>query len=65
MVWDNSSRAELSEFLDIMSNQKESVHLETIGLTFSNHRNELIVGKIFIRVFNEQPHYTIKVNSKI
>lgn len=64
MVWDNSSRAELSEFLDIISNQKESIHLETIGLTFSSHRNELIVGNIFIRVFNEQPHYTIKVNNK-
>lgn len=64
MVWDNCSRAELNEFLDIMANQKESVNLETIGLTFSSHRNELIVGNIFIRVFNEQPHYKIKVNSK-
>jgi DnaJ family protein C protein 13 len=61
MVWDNSTRAELSDFLDTMCNHKESVNLETIGLTFSSHRNELIVGNIFIRVFNEQPHYTIKV----
>lgn len=64
MVWDNSTRAELSDFLDTMCNQKESVNLETIGLTFSSHRNELIVGNIFIRVFNEQPQYTIKVNTK-
>lgn len=62
MVWDNSTRAELSDFLDTMCNQKESVNLETIGLTFSSHRNELIVGNLFIRVFNEQPHFIIKVN---
>lgn len=62
MVWDNSTRAELSDFLDSMCNQKETVNLEAIGLTFSSHRNELIVGNIFIRVFNEQPHYTIKVS---
>lgn len=61
MVWDNSTRAELSDFLDAMCNHKESINLETIGLTFSSHRNELIVGNIFIRVFNEQPHYIIKV----
>lgn len=61
MVWDNSTRAELSDFLDTMCSQKESVNLETVGLTFSSHRNELIVGNIFIRVFNEQPHFTIKV----
>lgn len=65
MVWDNSTRVELSDFLDTMCNQKESVNLETIGLTFSSHRNELIVGNLFIRVFNEQPHYVIKVNSKM
>lgn len=61
MVWDNSTRAELSDFLDTMCNHKESVNLETVGLTFSSHRNELIVGNIFIRVFNEQPNYTITV----
>lgn len=61
MVWDNSTRAELNDFLDTMCNQKESINLETIGLTFSSHRNELIVGNIFIRVFNEQSHFTIKV----
>lgn len=61
MVWDNSTRVELNDFLDTMCNQKESINLETIGLTFSSHRNELIVGNIFIRVFNEQPHFTIKV----
>lgn len=64
MVWDNSTRAELIDFLDIMCNQKESINFETIGLTFSSHRNELIVGNIFIRVFNEQPQYTIKVNTR-
>lgn len=61
MVWDNSTRAELNDFLDTMCNQKESINLETIGLTFSSHRNELIVGNIFIRVFNEQSHFTITV----
>lgn len=61
MVWDNSTRAELSDFLDTMCNQKELVNIETVGLTFSSHRNELIVGNIFIRVFNEQSNYTIKV----
>lgn len=65
MVWDNSTRAELSDFLDTMCNHKESVNLETIVLTFSSHRNELIVGNIFIRVFNEQPQYTIKVNIRL
>lgn len=64
MVWDNSTRAELIDFLDTMCNQKESINFETIGLTFSSHRNELIVGNIFIRVFNEQPQYTIKVNTR-
>lgn len=65
MVWDNSTRAELNDFLDTMCNQKESINLETIGLTFSSHRNELIVGNIFIRVFNEQSHFTIKVCEQI
>jgi len=64
MVWDNSTRTELIDFLDTMCNQKETINFETIGLTFSSHRNELIVGNIFIRVFNEQPQYTIKVSTR-
>lgn len=64
LIWDNSTRAELTDYLEKM--QQETVRSgecpdETYGssFTFSSHDKELVVGEIFVRVFNDQPMYPL------
>jgi hypothetical protein len=32
-----------------------------IEFVYSAHRKELVVGEIFVRIYNQQPTYTIEV----
>jgi DnaJ family protein C protein 13 len=67
MVWDNGTRAELTEFLD--SERTSSIRTGTCdpsfgaGFKFSAHQDELLVGGVFIRIYNLQPMFQLKVRS--
>eukprot|EP00055_Hartaetosiga_balthica_P006980 m.23293 g.23293 ORF g.23293 m.23293 type:complete len:2228 (-) comp5537_c0_seq1:183-6866(-) len=63
IIWDNSTRAELSDFIE---GQQESIikHGEqdpSLGgnIVYSAHSDEVVVDDIFVRVYNEQPSYPI------
>lgn len=63
LIWDNSTRAELIDYLET---QRQSVTEEAdpafgAGFIFSAHKDELKIGGIFIRIYNEQPTYPLEV----
>ncbi|XP_069765063.1 dnaJ homolog subfamily C member 13 isoform X1 [Narcine bancroftii] len=64
LIWSNGTRAELLEFLE---RQQESMIKrgdcdKNYGaeFIFSEHAKELIVGEIFVRVYNEQPAFPLE-----
>eukprot|EP00095_Tigriopus_kingsejongensis_P000308 maker-scaffold292_size219010-snap-gene-0.20 protein:Tk00308 transcript:maker-scaffold292_size219010-snap-gene-0.20-mRNA-1 annotation:"dnaj homolog subfamily c member 13 isoform x1" len=63
LVWDNGTRAELTEFLE--SESTSSVRTGTCdpafgsNFKFTAHEDELIVGDIFLRIYNQQPMFTL------
>ncbi|XP_064489524.1 dnaJ homolog subfamily C member 13-like [Ornithodoros turicata] len=64
LIWDNSTRAELQEYLK--AQQRSMVRSgecdESFGVdfTYSVYSKELIVGEIFIRIYNEQPTFPLE-----
>lgn len=65
LIWSNGTRAELLEFLQ---EQQESMIKrgdcdKNYGaeFVFSEHAKELIVGEIFVRVYNEQPAFPLEL----
>jgi len=64
LVWDNSTRAELKEFLE----NQQKIKLKdgdcdpSFGseFVFSAHSKELIVGEIFVRIYNQQPTFPLE-----
>ncbi|XP_026104621.1 dnaJ homolog subfamily C member 13-like isoform X4 [Carassius auratus] len=64
LIWNNGTRAELMEFLE--EQQESSIKRgecdKSFGseFLFSEHRKELIVGEIFVRVYNEQPVFPLE-----
>lgn len=67
LIWDNSTRAELSEFLNnrkqyaINDDDDDDIILCT-EFKYSAHQGQLIVGEIFVQIYNEQPTFPIEVN---
>ncbi|XP_069504815.1 dnaJ homolog subfamily C member 13 isoform X2 [Ambystoma mexicanum] len=65
LIWNNGTRAELLEFLE--SEQESMVKRgdcdKSYGseFVFGDHAKELIVGEIFVRVYNEQPTFQLEV----
>ncbi|CAB3410631.1 unnamed protein product [Caenorhabditis bovis] len=66
MIWDNGTRAEVLEFVERhrTSNEPSS---ELFGAEFelSVHAKELIVGDIFVRIYNEQPTFPLHEPKKV
>ncbi|KAK7873572.1 hypothetical protein R5R35_009276 [Gryllus longicercus] len=65
LLWDNRTRAELSEFLENqrqckMDNMDEGDPSCPVDFSYSVHKGELIIGDIFVRIYNEQPTYSIE-----
>nr|XP_028605985.1 dnaJ homolog subfamily C member 13 isoform X3 [Podarcis muralis] len=65
LIWNNRTRAELLEFLE---SQQESMIKrgdcdKSYGseFIFSDHAKELIVGEIFVRVYNEVPTFQLEL----
>uniref|UniRef100_A0A182PLV2 J domain-containing protein n=1 Tax=Anopheles epiroticus TaxID=199890 RepID=A0A182PLV2_9DIPT len=67
LIWDNGTRAQLTDFLEhqrtvAVKEQYEDVseiHELVQGFSYDAHRDELKIGGIFIRVYNEMPTFTI------
>ena len=59
MLWNNGTRMELVEFLEKM--QEAALKGEEVDASFeySAHQKELFVGGVFIRLYNEQPHFAL------
>lgn len=69
LIWDNGTRAELTEFLE--SERTSSVRRGTCDPTFgasfkfSTHEGELVVGDIFVKIYNRQPMFQLRVSGGI
>lgn len=61
LIWDNGTRAELSDFVQTqIQSSKGSVLSNRCGtFIYTAHKEELKIGGIFIRIYNEQPAYVI------
>ncbi|XP_018613426.2 dnaJ homolog subfamily C member 13-like isoform X1 [Scleropages formosus] len=64
LIWNNGTRAELLEFLEaqqegIIKRGECDKHFGS-DFVFSDHSKELIIGEIFVRVYNEQPAYPLE-----
>uniref|UniRef100_A0AC35U0N7 J domain-containing protein n=1 Tax=Rhabditophanes sp. KR3021 TaxID=114890 RepID=A0AC35U0N7_9BILA len=60
LIWDNATRAELLDFVE--GHRLSSVSASDLfGAEFrmSIYAQELIVGEIFVRVYNEQPNFVL------
>ncbi|KAJ8268464.1 hypothetical protein COCON_G00136360 [Conger conger] len=64
LIWTNGTRAELLEFLEHQQERiiKRGEFEENLAteFVFSDHSKELIVGEIFVRVYNEQPTFALE-----
>ncbi|XP_045611089.2 dnaJ homolog subfamily C member 13 isoform X2 [Procambarus clarkii] len=64
LIWDNGTRTQLIDFL--ATNQQ--AHVRTgqsdpeygAAFEFEAHKDELIIGGVFIRIYNEQPSFPIQ-----
>ena len=69
LIWDNGTRAELTEFLE--NERTSTVRRGTCDPSFGSefkftaHKDEIIVGNIFIRIYNQQPMFQLEVISFI
>ncbi|OCT75945.1 dnaJ homolog subfamily C member 13 isoform X1 [Xenopus laevis] len=65
LLWNNGTRAELLEFLE--SQQESMVRRGDCDISYgadfvySEHSKELIVGEIFVRIYNEQPTFQLEL----
>ncbi|KAF7280153.1 hypothetical protein GWI33_006329 [Rhynchophorus ferrugineus] len=61
LIWDNGTRAELHDLLEERVASRGEMDLNVADVfKFSAHCNELTIGGIFIRIYNEQPTYQIQ-----
>lgn len=60
LIWDNSTRAEVLEFVERHRCSREQTS-ELFGAEFklSIHSKELIVGDVFVRIYNKQPTFSL------
>lgn len=69
LIWDNGTRAELNEYLEAKRlerlNGNENFEHDFSNFKYSAHAGELIIGEIFVKVYNEQPVFPIEVKLSI
>ena len=67
LIWDNGTRAELTEYLEGKLQEKLSgdgnFEPDFKDFKYSVHKGELIIGEIFVKIYNEQPNYPILVSN--
>jgi len=67
-LWNNTSRAELRDFLKTNSDMArtnaggagEMPSLDIESFEYSAHAKELVVGGVFVRIYNQQPQFPIE-----
>uniref|UniRef100_A0A8D8RF25 DnaJ homolog subfamily C member 13 n=1 Tax=Cacopsylla melanoneura TaxID=428564 RepID=A0A8D8RF25_9HEMI len=59
LIWNNTTRAQLTEILEtnLANNSNATVPL---SVRYASHTDELVVGGVFIRVYNEMPSHQIE-----
>ncbi|XP_034177741.1 receptor mediated endocytosis 8 isoform X3 [Osmia lignaria lignaria] len=64
LIWDNGTRAELNEYLEIKWQEKlngsDIMEYDFSDFKYSAHADELIIGEIFVKIYNEQPNFPIE-----
>ncbi|CAL8068163.1 unnamed protein product [Calicophoron daubneyi] len=64
LIWDNRCRAELDAMLDANINQITKTgdcDLEAVTrFTHSTYAHQLIIGEVFVRLYNKQPSYQLE-----
>ena len=68
LIWDNSCRQELIDTMDktrdYLVKNEYKLHIEKFGhpteFLYSAHKNELMIGEIFVRIYNLQPTTVLK-----
>ncbi|KAF7993906.1 hypothetical protein HCN44_011175 [Aphidius gifuensis] len=65
LIWDNGTRAEFTEYLEAKRQEKLNGQGNLVEHDFSDfkyaaHSNELVIGEIFVKVYNEQPTFLIE-----
>ncbi|XP_039452152.1 dnaJ homolog subfamily C member 13 isoform X2 [Culex pipiens pallens] len=71
LIWDNGTRAQLMDFLEFQRTNASKEQYEDVAdilelvraFSFDAHRDELKIGGIFIRIYNEMPTFPI-INPK-
>ncbi|XP_055606556.1 dnaJ homolog subfamily C member 13 isoform X2 [Uranotaenia lowii] len=67
LIWDNGTRAQLMDFLEFQRTNASKEQYEDVSdiyevvktFSFDAHRDELKIGGIFIRIYNEMPTFPI------
>lgn len=63
LIWDNGTRAELMDFLETQRNSRNEIDVNIANnFKYSAHVDELLIGGIFIRIYNQQPTFPIEVS---
>lgn len=64
LIWDNKTRVELNEYLENKRQDKsqDSFQNDFDNFKYNAHKDELIIGEIFVRIYNEQPSFPIEVS---
>ncbi|XP_014205201.1 dnaJ homolog subfamily C member 13 isoform X1 [Copidosoma floridanum] len=64
LIWDNGTRAELAEYLENKLREKLSgnnnFEHDFSHFTYSAHKEELVIGEIFVKIYNEQSNFPIE-----
>ncbi|XP_012235865.1 dnaJ homolog subfamily C member 13 isoform X2 [Linepithema humile] len=64
LIWDNGTRAELNEYLEMKRqdrlNNSDNFEHDFSDFKYTAHADELVIGEIFVKVYNEQPVYPIE-----
>ncbi|CAG9764959.1 unnamed protein product [Ceutorhynchus assimilis] len=61
LIWNNGTRMELTEFLVIQVNTREHGDFNAAtSFEFSAQKNELVIGGIFVKIYNDQPTFQIQ-----
>ncbi|XP_019858666.1 PREDICTED: dnaJ homolog subfamily C member 13 [Amphimedon queenslandica] len=64
LIWDNRTRAELTDYL--LTQQKSMIRSGECDMSFGEDfkysvlKDELVIGEVYIRVYNEQPTFVLE-----
>ncbi|KAL1502231.1 hypothetical protein ABEB36_007404 [Hypothenemus hampei] len=61
LIWNNETRSELVDLLNEQIDTREHVDFNVAtSFKFSAHREELVIGGVFIKIYNQQPAFPVQ-----